>query len=297
MMKRQFVLAFSLLAVALIFFVGDVSAQNTKNTKKAKVLHFTRSQGFEHAPAKLLEDGSTVSGVAMKKYGDSNNIEIVESQDGRLFDGDIDQYDAFVFYVSGNQLDENGAKNDKSHAISEAGLKKLFEAVKKGKGFVGIHSASDAFCNQKDEKGNDLYTKFVGARFCGHGPQQFGTVTITEPIQLPSLKDSGKKITTWEEWYGMKDFNPDMHVLLIQETAGMDGKDYDRPPFPATWIRKEGNGRVAYSSFGHDNRYWQNDENVRRIGDLLEWSLGRFDLDTTPNYEKVTPGAGTLPQK
>ena len=95
----------------------------------------------------------------------------------------------------------------------------------------------------------------------------------------------------------MGQFNPDMRVLLVQETEGMDGKDYQRPPFPSTWIRKEGNGRVAYSAFGHDNRYFHNAENVRRIGELIEWSIGRFDVDTTPNFDKVTPKGNEVPKK
>jgi type 1 glutamine amidotransferase len=93
----------------------------------------------------------------------------------------------------------------------------------------------------------------------------------------------------------MGSFNRDMHVLLIQETAGMHGNDYARPPFPMTWIRKEGQGRVAYTSFGHSNWYFQNTENVRRIADLIEWSIGRFDADTTPNIDQVTPGAAEMP--
>ena len=269
--------------------------------KKAKVLYFSRSQGFEHDPVKLQKDGATVSDVALKKYCAAKNIELVCTQDGSVFDGDLGPYDAFVFYTSGNleakqDPDRKNAVSPPSAPISADGLKKFFAAVKSGKGFVGIHAATDSHCNQKDEKGVDLYTKLIGARFTGHGPQQFGTVTITEPADFPHLKESGKRITTWEEWYGMGQFNPDMRVLLIQETEGMDGKDYQRPPFPSTWIRKEGNGRVAYSAFGHQNQYFRNAENVRRLGELIEWSIGRFDVDTTPNFDTVTPKGNELPK-
>ena len=290
-MNRRQLLAWATL-VAVVFALPLTPISGAE--KKAKVLYFSRSQGFEHAPVKLQEDGTTVSGVALKKYCDAKNIELVCTQDGRVFDGDINQYDAFVFYSSGNLEDEEKSKNPTAHAISADGLKKLFATVKSGKGFVGIHSATDSHCNQKDEQGADLYTRFVGARFSGHGPQQFATVTITEPTQVPHLKDSGKRFTTWEEWYTNKDHNPDMHVLLVLETAEMDGKDYNRAPIPAVWIRKDGNGRIAYSCFGHDNRYWQNAENVRRIGELIEWSVGRGELDTTPNFDKVTPKGNEL---
>jgi type 1 glutamine amidotransferase len=180
--------------------------------------------------------------------------------------------------------------------MTAEGLRKMIAAVRAGKGFVGIHSGTDTHCGQ-NEDGIDLYTKFVGARFHGHGPQQFGTATIVEPAAFPHLKESGKRITTWEEWYGMRQYNKDLHVILYMETAGMDGKDYARPPFPLCWIRKEGTGRVAFSAFGHDDRYFQNTENVRRIGELVEWSVGRFEADTTPNIDKVTPGANELPPR
>lgn len=275
------------------------SVSYAQSAKKAKVLHFTRSQGFEHGPAKLLDDGTTISGNALKNYLADKNIELIETQDGTAFDGDIDQYDGFIFYTSGNLEDACGSKNDKAKPLSAEGLKKMIAAVKAGKGFVGIHSATDTHCKQKAEDGVDLYTKFVGARFSGHGPQQFATVTIIEPTPFPHLKESGKRITTWEEWYAMKDINPDIHVLMIQETEGLDsgkGNCYDRPNFPSSWIRKDEKGRVAYSAFGHDNRYWQNKENVRRIGELVEWAVGRFKADTTPNFEKVTPQGNQLPK-
>ena len=278
---------------------GLCTLLNAQEVKPAKVLHFTRSQGFEHDPAKLRDDGTTLSGQALKTYFADKKIEIVETQDGGVFDGDLGQYDAFIFYTSGNLLDGNNSKNDKAKPMTADGLRKMIAAVQAGKGFVGIHSATDTHCNGalKAEDGVDLYTKFIGARFAGHGNQQFSTLTIVEPAGFPFLKESGKRFTTWDEWYAMHTYNKEIHVLLIQETAGMEGKDYARPSFPATWIRKEGQGRVAYSSFGHDNRYFQNTENVRRIGELAEWAVGRFEADTTPNIEKVTPGFGQMPPK
>ena len=287
-MKQRFFL--SLIAFAAL--LGLCSFMNAQEVKQAKILIFTRSQGFEHEPAKLLDDGTTGTGRLLKDYFTDKNkkIEIVETQDGGVFDGDISQYDAFVFYTSGNLLDAGGSKNDKAKPMTEAGLRKLFAAVRAGKGFLGIHSSTDSHVgNLKDENGVDLYTKFVGARFTGHGDQQNATLTIVEPTAFPTLKAAGKQITTRDEWYAMNQFAKDMHVVLIQETAEMTGKDYERPPFPATWIRKEGQGRVAYTSLGHDNRYLA--QHVQLIGDFVEWAIGRFEADTTPNIEKVTPGA------
>ena len=294
-MKRRYVLSLALVAALL----GLCSLLNAQEVKPAKVLHFTRSQGYEHDPAKLSDDGTTPSGRALTKYFADKKIEIVETQDGGIFDSDLSQYDAFIFYTSGNLLDSSGSKNDKAKPMTEAGLRKMFAAVQEGKGFVGIHSATDTHCNGtlKDDSGVDLYTRFIGARFDSHGPQQFATATIVEPAAFPHLKESGKRMTTWEEWYGMREYNKDLHVILYLETAGMEGREYVRPPFPLCWVRKEGQGRVAYSAFGHDNRYFQNTENVRRIAELVEWAAGRFDVNTTPNIDQITPGANELPPR
>jgi type 1 glutamine amidotransferase len=297
-MKRSHVLSFVAAAVflGLCTFLSN-TLLNAQEIKPAKVLVFTRSQGFEHSPAKLLDDGVTGTGLALKAHfvGADKKIEIVETQDGGVFDGDLSQYDAFIFYTSGNLLNAEGSKNNRAKPMTEAGLRKLIAAVRAGKGFVGIHSATDTYSGIQED-GVDIYTKFVGARFTGHGPQQTATLTIVQPTAFPSLKEAGKSITLRDEWYAMNQFNKDMHVVLIQETEGMEGKEhYDRPPFPATWIRKEGQGRVAYTSLAHDHRYFT--DNVRRISDLVEWAIGRFEADTTPNIDKVTPGAHEMPRR
>jgi len=270
--------------------------QSVGAEKKAKLLYFSRSQGFEHTPVKLLDDGTTVSGVALKKYCDAKNIELVCTQDGRVFDGDIDQYDGFLFYTSGNLENEDGSKNPTAHAISADGLKKLFAAIKGGKGFVGFHSSTDSHCNQKDDKGIDLYTKLIGARFVLHGPDQDATVIVTKPVQLPYLKGKGDKYVAFEEWYTMNNYNTDMRVLLVQETEGMRGDCYARPNFPSTWIRKEEKGRVAYSAFGHSDKFWRESDDLKVIGELIEWSIGRFDMDTTSNFNEVTPKGNEMPR-
>ncbi|MDR1140846.1 MAG: ThuA domain-containing protein [Planctomycetaceae bacterium] len=296
MMKRFFLNMFVCLTVISIFVILTVNNVFSQEIKKAKVLHFARSQGFEHGPAKLLENGTTISGNALKKYLAAQNIELVETQDGRLFDGDISQYDAFTFYTSGNLEEEKGSKNEAAHAISAEGLKKLIETVRSGKGFVGIHSATDTHCKQKNETGIDLYTAFVGARFAAHGPQQVATAFAVQPIQIPWVKmlPDGKD-TVHEEWYAMKQYNKDLHVVLVQQTEGMKGDPYNRPPFPSTWIRMEGKGRVAYATYGHDNKFWDSETNLKKYGDLIEWSVGRYELDTTPNLDNVTPNAEQLP--
>jgi type 1 glutamine amidotransferase len=314
-MKRVHVLS---LAVCAAFF-GLCAFLNAQEVKPAKVLLFTRSPGFPHGPANAnLKDGTTPAGRALNAYFKDKKIEIIESKDGSIFDGDLSQYDGFVFStvadLMGGKDERNTAANGFSAVdkpMTEKGLRNMIAAIRNGKGFMGWHNATDSFSGVKDEKGQDIYTNLIGARFIVHGPDQVAGVTTTDAGKFPFLKDT-KEYAVHEEWYAMKNFNPDMHVLQVQKTkkedgsTAMNGDMYNRAPFPVTWIRMEGKGRVAYTSFGHSEHSFETSERemqkwgtlqpgitrLQAVAELIEWSIGRFDSDTTPNFDKVAPGAG-----
>ena len=86
-------------------------------------------------------------------------------------------------------------------------------------------------------------------------------------------------------------FAKDLHVILVQETAGMSGDFYQRPPYPATWARMLGKGRVYYTSLGHRDDTWSNPLFQQIVLGGLAWAMHNVDADVTPNIEKVTPGA------
>jgi type 1 glutamine amidotransferase len=100
-----------------------------------------------------------------------------------------------------------------------------------------------------------------------------------------------------EEWYSIKDFRKDLHVLLVQETAGMNGSDYQRPPYPATWARMHGKGRVFYTSMGHREDVWTNPLFQSILLGGISWAVGNVRADVSPNIEKATPQAWTLPPR
>ncbi len=116
---------------------------------------------------------------------------------------------------------------------------------------------------------------------------------ITSP-EFPGVKGLGESFKLKEEWYAMRDFNKDMHVILVQETAGMKGKCYARPPFPSTWARMQGKGRVYFTSMAHRENVWLEDPFQQILLGGLAWTLRNADAAIPPNYEKVTPDAEKL---
>ena len=208
------------------------------------------------------------------------------TKDGRVFDNDLKGFDCIAFYTSSGDLTQPNKRNDPP--ISLDGKKKLLDAIAGGKPFVGFHAATCSFRSKQI----DPYIKMLGAEFIGHGAQQRGKMQVTSP-KFPGLNGCGASFTMKDEWYAMNRYDPQMHVILVQETAEMVGEHYKRPPYPATWAKMHGKGRVFYTSMGHRADVWTNKtfQDIAMGG--LAWALGNADADITPNFRQVTPEAPT----
>jgi Trehalose utilisation len=113
-----------------------------KIEKERRILFFTKSSGFEHDPVKRSGAAPSLSELTLSTIGKKHGFEIVATKDGRVFDGNLAQYDAFLFYTTGN-LTESGT--DEMPPMSALGKQALLSAIGEGKGFIGVHSASDTF--------------------------------------------------------------------------------------------------------------------------------------------------------
>ena len=134
----------------------------------------------------------------------------------------------------------------------------------------------------------------IGAEFIIHSVQQPATLRVPDE-KFPGLAARGPSFQIMDEWYSLTDFSHDLHVLLVQETQGMTGIPYRRPPYPQTWARMHGKGRVFYTSMGHREDVWTNAIFQDLLFAGLSWSTARVDADVTPNIEKVTPDCWKLP--
>ncbi len=224
--------------------------------------------------------------------GKTLGIEVVCSKDGTLFDGDLGQFDGFAFYTQGDLC--NPKSLDGAPAMTQAGKKKLLDAIAGGKGFIGFHSAMDTFHSSGAKI--DPYIAMIGGEFNGHASQQNATMKFVSP-KFPGL-DGLKDFAFLEEWYTFKNFAKDLHVILVQETAGMKitGADalYNRPPFPSTWARMHEKGRVFATALAHRNDTWEKPETMKVIEAGLHWILKDTDFDPKANIDEVTPKANVL---
>jgi uncharacterized protein len=285
MNRRDMLLTTGAAALGLSAFPFCLMAADEK--KRRKVLYFTRSAGFEHPPVIRQGDELSVSEKLLTKWGNRAGIEVVCSKDGAVFDGDLDQFDAFIFYTSGD-LTGKCDRPQPGKPMSAEGKKKFLAAIDAGKGFVGIHSATDSFRNDGSPR-IDPYIAMLGGEFITHGAQQTATMKVVSP-KFPGVRRFGESFSVHEEWYALFKFAKDLHVILVQETNGMTGPMYQRPPFPATWARMQGKGRVFYTSLGHDEM-WSNRVFRPVLMGGIAWAVGDAEADVTPNIAEVTPGA------
>jgi type 1 glutamine amidotransferase len=241
------------------------------------------------------------------------------------------QFDALAFYTTGDltkdsdkyemvpKLDADGKpeKDSKGKEIKvqgpllykepgmgDAGKAAFLEAIKNGKGFMAFHSGSDTFHSKghghkagellrdQNEAGKDEfdpYIQMLGGEFIIHGAQQPAVLKCVDP-KFPGAEAFNNASFT-EEWYSLKNFAPDLHVILTQHCDSMKGPMYQREPYPETWARMDGKGRVFYTSMGHREDVWSKPEFQGLVLGALRWITGEVEVDVTPNIKEVTPEA------
>lgn len=266
---------------------------------KRRVLFFTKSSGHEHGPIKRSGDQLSYAEQIVTDLGTKKGFDVTATKDGRVFTADnLAKYDVYFFYTTGD-LTKPGT--DQNPPMSAEGKAAFLDAIKRGKGFVGVHSATDTFHTPGDRYKNygdqcDPYIAMIGAEFIRHGAQQKSKM-IAVDRKFPGFGDLNDGFELLEEWYSFKEFAKDPHVLLVQETKGMQGAVYQRAPYPATWARRHDKGRVFYTSMGHREDVWINPIFQSILLGGLSWAAGNVEADVTPNIEKVTPNYNEIPPK
>jgi type 1 glutamine amidotransferase len=262
-----------------------------------RVLMYTRSQSYEHDVVKRKDGHLSLAERIITDLGKRFGFQVQCIKDGRVFaNEDLTRFDAFLFETQGDLTKEGG---DGQAPMPVEGKQALLKAVAEGKGFVGCHCACDTFHstgNRFQSQGReqlDPYIAMIGGEFIRHGAQQKAWMRVVDK-DFPGFRNVDD-FDLIEEWYSLKNFAPDLHVILVQDTGGMKGPDYERPNFPATWARMHHKGRVFYTSMGHRTDVWENQIFQHILMGALAWACRNVDADLQPNLQQVTPKAAEMP--
>ncbi len=254
--------------------------------KPRKLLVFSKTNGFRHAS---IATGKVAFAEMGRKTG---AFEAVISED--LADFEVDKlrtYDAVcflsttmnVFQPNPNDL-KSMSEDDRNAAFErEKRLKEnLMKFVKAGRGFVGIHAATDT-CYEWAE-----YGKMINGFFDGHPWNADTPVSIkVEPGQekhpLVAMFEGGN-VEFKEEIYQLKDpyDSKAVHMLLRLDTErtnmtlnGIKRTDKD---FGVAWARHWEKGRVFYCSLGHNHDMYWHPTVLRHYLAGIQWAIGDYKV-------------------
>lgn len=268
--RRRFNAAFAAAASSLIVPRELLAQPTTTRVPDGAWLLFTKSSGFEHDVVKRRDDGPNLLARAIAPiFGDRP---MIATKDGRHFEPDrIGRFAGFIFYTSGD-LTQTGT--DRQPPMSTAGKAALLQAVEQGTPFIGLHCATDSFRQPVDGK-PDPYTQMIGGRFESHGDQQRAAVSIADASFPGAHLGQPDDFELNEEWYAFDYVGEDVKAIHTLQTAGMKGDMYARQPYPITWTRTHGKGRVFYTALGHREDVINSERFKRLIGGAIDWCEGR----------------------
>lgn len=289
--------------VSIVGFSALVSSLAQGAPAPKRILFFSKSSGFEHSVISWKNGQPGYAEKILLDLGRQNGWEFTFSKDGSKFGPDyLAQFDAVFFYTTGDLCSEG---TDKQPPMTPAGKQALFDYIRAGHGFIGTHSAADTFHTANESKKGpdryknhgeqaDDYVKCLGGEFIKHGAQQVARNTVVDP-KFPGFEKVGDSFAFLEEWYSLKDFTPDLHALTVIDAPSMKGAEYERPPYPSSWARKEGAGRVWYTAMGHREDVWTNPTFQQILIGGVKWALGDAKAEVPPNLKEAAPGAYTNP--
>jgi uncharacterized protein len=292
-MKTPFAGGLSRLAIIALIFSASLALHAEDAKAPLNILFFTKSGRFEHSVVKQEGGKPSFAEKILEELSPKNNYKITTTKDGGQINAEnLAKYDVIMFYTSGD-LTKSPAK-DGSPPMTAEGKTALLEAVKNGKPFVAVHNALATFDRLPNNQ-VDPYIEMLGGESIGHGAQQKAK-NICVDSKFPGAADMKDGIEIMEEWYSNKSFAKNLHVILVQETKGMNGGLYLRAPYPSTWARTFGKGRVFVTSLGHREDVWTNPAFQNLLVGGINWAGGRVEADITPNIETVTPNYAEMPK-
>jgi uncharacterized protein len=235
--------------------LGESGRNSSAAPARRKVLYLTHSAGFKH-------DVLPLSAQILKQIGDrSGAFDVTATEDCSLVSRDnLKQYDALVFYTTGEL------------PFSDEQRAAFLDFIKSGKGFVGIHSATDTFYKWPE------YGELIGGYFDQHPWHQEVAVKV-EDRRHPAARHLGSDFKIKDEIYQFKNFSRNrVRVVLSLDSGSVDltlpavhRTDKD---FAIAWWRNYGRGRVFYTALGHRAEVWQDGRFQQHLLGALGWAMG-----------------------
>ncbi|MDE3251802.1 MAG: ThuA domain-containing protein [Bacteroidota bacterium] len=219
----------------LLMVAGIGSTLSAQENKQFNALLVSKTAGWHH---ESINEGV----AAIKALANKHFFEVQWHQEATpITDEYLKKFQVIIFLnTTGDILKDNEQK----------AVERFIES---GKGFVGIHSASDT------EYGWDWYTKMVGRMFHIHPVIQTARLKLTDKT-FPGLQGFANDPWWTDEWY---EFQPetihDLNYILAVDETSYNPKVQWGPKIgkgmgafhPIAWYHNYDGGRAFYTALGH----------------------------------------------
>ncbi len=228
-----------------------------------RVLYVTHSAGFRHDSIPFSQQ--VLAQVASR----SGSLEVVSTEDlSQLTAENLKSFDVVFFFTSGEL------------PLSESQKSDLLAFVREGKGFGGVHSATDTLYNWPE------YGDLIGAYFDGHPWAQEAAIDVEDPDH-PAMRGLGPSFRISDEIYQFREFSRDrVRVLMTLDVRSMNlgAADVHRTDedFALAWCRNYSKGRVFYTALGHGEETWRDARFQGMLQGALLWLAGETGGDASP---------------
>lgn len=217
--------------------------------KDNNILVFTKTNGYRHAS---IEDGIQ----ALKNFAKEESWSINFTEDSLMFnEEELDHYDAVIFMNTTGDI----LGNDQEKAFEEF--------IKKGRGFVGIHAASDT------EYDWEFYSEMIGAQFLSHPKVQEAKLHVNYEIDHPAINHLEHVWIRKDEWYNFKTQPAEyLNVLISIDENSIEGKKMNQY-HPICWYHSFHNSRIFYTGMGHTPESYYDEIFLTHLKEAIKWAL------------------------
>jgi cytochrome c len=232
--------------------------------EQKRILAFSKTEGYRH---ESIPDAHR----ALRDIAQSIGAAVDSTESSSMFtDDSLEAYDLVVFALT--TLD-----------VLDPDQQLAFERfIRNGGAFVGIHSASDT------EYEWSWYGGLVGGYFDGHpnDPNVRRGLVVVDDAYHPST--SHLRFHWWrtDEWYDIRDRNPDVNVLLSAVDSSYK-EEWSEERHPLSWYHMYDGARAWYTAMGHTSESYHEAAFVRHLQGGIEWALGLKKLPAGPPPESA----------
>jgi type 1 glutamine amidotransferase len=237
--------------------------------KEPTIFVFSKTGAFRH---KSIPAGVEFFNSLKKE----TNWKIDFSENGNDFTTEnLKKYNVLVFLnTSGDIFDEY--------------QKKAFQKyIANGKGFVGIHAASDT------EKEWPWLAEMIGATFKDHPKVQNATVHFDKSTEHPAINHLNKKEVFKDEWYNfLKPVAKHVNILATVDESSYEGNQMNTNNHPITWFHHFDGGRIFYTGLGHTEESYADVRFQKMIKGAILWAadLAQIKKPSTKKWTNLFEG-------